>query len=331
MIITRTPLRLSLGGGGTDLYNWYKKNGSFLITATINKFIYVTISERKILKDFWLSYSTIENEKNKKNIRHSIIRKVLEKYNIKKGLEVHTVSEVPSNSGLGSSGSLTVGFIKALSTFFKRKISNKDLAEEACNVEMVLNKKNSGKQDQYAAAVGGFVILRIKKNGSTTCERLKISKKRIKKLEKNLFLVFVKQQRFTVNILKKQSKIINKNKSKANLMSEIQKIAYKSKRIFETGNIDEIGPVFDYHWQLKKNFGDFMSNNKIDKLYNKLKKYGATGGKIIGAGGGGFLMMYVPENNILKFKKIIKKNKIDYLDWKFHNKNSEVIFNDKES
>jgi D-glycero-alpha-D-manno-heptose-7-phosphate kinase len=139
MIITRTPLRLSLGGGGTDLYNWYKKNGSFLITATINKFIYVTISERKILKDFWLSYSTIENEKNKKNIRHSIIRKVLEKYNIKKGLEVHTVSEVPSNSGLGSSGSLTVGFIKALSTFFKRKISNKDLAEEACNVEMVLN------------------------------------------------------------------------------------------------------------------------------------------------------------------------------------------------
>jgi D-glycero-alpha-D-manno-heptose-7-phosphate kinase len=115
MIITRTPLRLSLGGGGTDLYNWYKKNSSFLITATINKFIYVTISERKILKDFWLSYSTIENEKNKKNIRQSIIRKVLEKYNIKKGLEVHTVSEVPSNSGLGSSGSLTVGFIKALS------------------------------------------------------------------------------------------------------------------------------------------------------------------------------------------------------------------------
>jgi D-glycero-alpha-D-manno-heptose-7-phosphate kinase len=331
MIITRTPLRLSLGGGGTDLYSWYKKNGSFLITATINKFIYVTISERKILKDFWLSYSNIENVKNKKNLKHSIIRKVLEKYNIKKGLEVHTISEVPSNSGLGSSGSLTVGFIKALSAFFKKNISIKNLAEESCNVEMVLNKKNSGKQDQYAAAIGGFIILRIKKDGSTTYEKLKISKKRIKKLEKSLFLIFVKKQRFTVNILKKQSTIINNNKSKATLMNEIQKIAYKSKKIFEKGDIDEIGGVFDYHWQLKKNFGDFMSNNKIDKLYNKLKKYGSTGGKIIGAGGGGFLMMYVPKNNIIKFKKSIKKNNIEYLDWKFHNQNSEVIFNDKES
>jgi len=331
MIITRTPLRLSLGGGGTDLYNWYKKNGSFLITATINKFIYVTISERKILKDFWLSYSKIENVKYKKDLKHSIIKKVLDIYNIKNGLEVHTISEVPSNSGLGSSGSLSVGFIKSLSSFFNKNISAKDLAEQACDVEMILNKRNAGKQDQYAAALGGFICLKVNKDGSTIYKRLNITKKRIKKLEKSLFLIFVKQQRLTVNILKKQSAIIKNKKSKANLMNEIQKIAFKSKKILETGDINEIGPIFDYHWELKKNFGKFMSNVKIDKLYDMLKSYGATGGKIIGAGGGGFLMMYVPSYKIPKFKKLIKKKNIDYLDWKFCNNRSEVIFNEKKS
>ena len=160
MLIVRVPLRISLGGGGTDLFNWYSKHGSFLITATINKFIYITLSQRSLDKDFWLSYSVIENLKNVKKIKHSIIKKIFLKYPKLNNLEVHTISEVPANSGLGSSGSLSVGLIQALNSLSKKKVSSKVLSEKSVDIEMSLNKRNAGKQDQYAAAYGGLIKLK---------------------------------------------------------------------------------------------------------------------------------------------------------------------------
>ncbi len=328
MIIARVPLRISLGGGGTDLYYWYKAHKSFLITATINKFIYITISKRDLTKDYWLSYSKIEKLKSKKNIKHSIINNILNKNLKSRGLEIHTISEVPSNSGLGSSGSLSVGLVQGITKFNHKKISLKQLAEKAVDVEMKLNKKAAGKQDQYASAFGGFIKLNINTNGNTKVTKLKISKKKIKELEENVFLIYIKNNRYTYNILKKQSKLINNKYSKVEIMKQIQKIGYQSSKLLENGRINQYGLLLDKHWQLKKRIGEFMTNSSINRLYEKLKKNGATGGKIIGAGGGGFLMTYVPKKNHTIIKKFFKKNKIDILNWKFHNKGSEIIFSD---
>lgn len=330
MIIARVPLRISLGGGGTDLFHWYKKHKSFLVTSTINKFIYVTVSNRDLTKDFWLSYSKIENLKEKNKIKHSIVKKILHKYLKKKGLEIHTISEVPSNSGLGSSGALSVGLIQSLVCHSKKRISRKNLAEKAVNIEMELNKKAAGKQDQYASAYGGFIKLFINKKGNTLVKKLNISKKKLQEFEKNVFLIYIKNRRFTYQILNKQSKLIKNKTSKINIMKKIQEIGFKSCEVLENGNIDDYGHLLDEHWELKKKIGEFMSNSNVDVLYKELKKNGATGGKIIGAGGGGFLMMYVPKKNNLEFKKYIRKKKLDILSWNFYPKGSKIIFSDDQ-
>ena len=330
MIIARVPLRISLGGGGTDLFHWYKKHKSFLVTSTINKFIYVTISNRDLTKDYWLSYSKIENLKKKNKIKHSIINKILKRYFKKKSLEIHTISEVPSNSGLGSSGALSVGLIQTLMHKEKKKISPKKLAEKSVDIEMELNKKVAGKQDQYASAYGGFIKLYIDKKGKTTVKKLKISKKKILEFEKNIYLIYIKNRRFTYQILKKQSKLIKNKPSKINIMKQIQELGYKICDVLENGIIDDYGYLLDEHWNLKKSIGDFMSNSNVDTLYKELKKNGITGGKIIGAGGGGFLMVYVPKKNISKFKNYLKNKKLDILKWSFHSKSSEIIFSDEK-
>ena len=329
MLIVRVPLRISLGGGGTDLFNWYSKYGSFLITATINKFIYITLSRRNLDKDFWLSYSKIENLKDVKLIKHSIIKKILLKNPNLKNLEIHTISEVPSNSGLGSSGSLSVGLVQALSSILKKNISPKILSEKSIDIEMNLNKKNAGKQDQYAAAYGGLIKLRIAKNGSTKVEKLKISKKKVNKFQNNIFLIYIKNRRYASQILKKQSKLINQKATIKNVMKKIQLLGIKSCQVLEKGKIDDYGKILDEHWNLKKKIGNFMTNKEIEKLYSNLKKNGSSGGKIIGAGGGGFLMSYVPKRNHKKFLNYLKKKKLSILNWKFHFEGSKVIFNDE--
>ena len=330
MIIARVPLRISLGGGGTDLFHWYKKHKSFLVTSTIDKFIYVTISKRDLTKDYWLSYSKIENLKQKNKIKHSILKKILKKYEKNGGLEIHTISEVPSNSGLGSSGAVAVGLIQALMQQKKKKLIKKELAEKAVNIEMELNKKSAGKQDQYASAFGGFVKLFIDRKGKTEVKKLKISKKKILQFEKNIYLIYIKNRRFTYQILKKHSKLIKDKPSKIQIMKKIQEIGYKSCKVLENGNIDDFGYLLDEHWKLKKSIGEFMSNSSVNKLYEDLKKNGAIGGKIIGAGGGGFLMAYVPKKNNYYFKKYLKKKNLDIFKWSFYPKGSEIIFSDEK-
>ncbi len=330
MLIVRVPLRISLGGGGTDLYNWYSKFGSFLITATINKFIYITLSRRDLEKNFWLSYSKIENLKNLKKIKHLIIRNILLKYPKINNLEIHTISEVPSNSGLGSSGSLTVGVIQGLNLLLKKNFSPKSLSEQSIKIEMDLNKKNAGKQDQYAAAYGGLIKLIINKKGFTKVKKLKISKKKLKDFQKNIFLIYIKNRRYAAEILKKQSKLIKEKKNTVEIMKKIQILGKKSCEVLEKGKIDDYGYILDEHWNLKKKVGNFMSNKNIENLYNNLRKNGSTGGKIIGAGGGGFLMSYVPKKNHKKFINYVNQRKLSVLDWKFYFEGSKIIFNDEQ-
>ena len=195
---------------------------------------------------------------------------------------------------------------------------------------MQLNKKAAGKQDQYARAYGGLIKLFIDKKGKKLFKKLNISKKKFQEFEKNIFLIYIKNRRFTYQILKKQSKLIKNKPSKINIMKKIQKIGYKSCEVLENGKVDDFGYLLDEHWTLKKSIGGFMSNSNVNILYKELKKHGVTGGKIIGAGGGGFLMAYVPNKNGSKFKKYIKQKKLDILNWKFYSKGSEIIFSDDQ-
>ena len=211
----------------------------------------------------------------------------------------------------------------------KKNISPKILSENSIDIEMNLNKKNAGKQDQYAAAYGGLIKLIINKKGFTKVEKLKISKKKIKIFQDNIFLIYIKNRRYASQILKKQSKLINEKKSAIDVMKKIQLLGIKSCNVLEKGKIDDYGKILDEHWSLKKKVGNFMTNKKIEELYLNLKKNGSLGGKIIGAGGGGFLMSYVPKKNHKKFLNYLNKKKLNVLDWSFHYEGSKVIFNDE--
>lgn len=333
MIITRTPLRISLGGGGTDLYSWYKNHGSYLITAAINKYIYITLNARNFSKDFWISYRNVEVKKNKKHIQHTLIKQILKNYNFKNGLEIHTISEVPSNSGLGSSGSLIVGVIQSINKYKNKNVSSFDLAKKSTEIEMIVSNKNAGLQDQFIAAHGGIIEIETSRTGKIKCNNLNLSINRIGKLKKNIFLIYSKKQRYAENILKKQSGQIKKKKNKIILMKKIQEIAYETKDILINKNLDLFGPILNKHWDVKKEFGSYMSDKNIDLMYKNFLKYGATGGKIIGAGGGGFFMLYVPKKNHNIFKKYLKKQKFETLDWDFDFQGSSTIldtFNKKK-
>ena len=328
MIITKTPLRISLGGGGTDIYNWYSRNSSFFISASIDKYIYVTVNERLLEKDYWISYSKIENVKNKKQINHSIISQILKNKNLNNGIEIHTISEVPSGSGLGSSGALAVGLIKAITEYKRKKKSKKEIAESAVKIEMLLNKKSSGMQDQFISSFGGIKYFNIDKKGHVKINKLDISSSNLKLLNKNIFLVYTSKQRNAVEIIKKQNLVINKFKNKNYLMREIQKIGYESFDVLCSKDISQYGELLDRHWNLKKKFGDFMTSKVIDKLYEGFKTNGADGGKIVGAGGGGFFMLYSQNSEILK--KYLLKNNFKILNWKFDFEGSNVILNSFE-
>lgn len=331
MIICKAPLRISLGGGGTDLPSWYTEHGCYLITAAINKYIYVTINERKIFKDYWISYSRVENQAKISNIEHTIIREILKNFKFSNGLEIHTISELPGNTGMGSSGSLGVATLHAISEYKKQRISKNKLAEKASSIEMKINNYTSGKQDQYISTYGGLIELNISKNGKVFSKKVDISNKTKKKLNKNLFLIYSKKHRHASQVLAKQSKSLKSDINKKKLMHTIQNLAYETKQILNNGKLDQLGDIFDLHWRTKKNFGNYMSTNEIDDLYYKLKLNGSTGGKIIGAGGGGFILCYVPEINQIKFLNFLKKQKIQMIEWSFDNCGSQIVFNDKKT
>lgn len=328
MIICRAPLRISIGGGGTDLPGWYETNGAYLITAAINKYIYITINKRDILNDYWISYSKVENENNYRNIKHTIIREAIKNFLLKKkGIEIHTISELPGSTGMGSSGSLSVGLIHALFEYKNKKISKKKLAGKACNLEMKINNFNSGMQDQYASAYGGLIELNISCGGKTKVNKLPITNKKKNFLNENLFLIYTGLKRNAVEVLSKQSDDLINSVNKKKLMRSIQILGFETRKIILKDNLDNLGYIFDEHWNLKKQFGSYMTTDFINDFYKKLRFFGSTGAKLIGAGGGGFFLSYVPKENQKRFLNQIKKNNIKLIEWSFDNQGSKIIFN----
>ena len=324
MIITRSPLRITLGGGGTDLPSYYKEFGGFLISAAINKYIYTSVLE-PYDDGIYLKYSKREKTDSINKINHPIIREVLKKFkNNSKRIEITTLAEIPAGTGLGSSGSFTTSLMKCMYLFNNRKISKYQLAEDACDIEINKLKEPVGKQDQYISSYGGLRIFRINKNGKVNVSSLKINNNTKQKLQNNLLLFFTGYTRYSSSILKKQDNETKKKKNQTiENLQEIKNIGFLSKRLIENNDLYQFGKLLDHHWKIKKKRANNMSNKKINAIYEDALIHGALGGKLVGAGGGGFLMFYAKNPNLLR--KRLTKYKINEVKFLFDEEGTRAI------
>ena len=304
MIIIKSPLRITLGGGGTDLPSYYNKFDGFVISAAINKYVYVSVT-KPFKSGIYLKYSISENKKKLNQVKHPIIREALKLQSYKNPqIEIVTLTDIPSGTGLGSSGSFTTALLKGLAEFQKKKISKRNLAEVACDIEINLLKEPCGKQDQYISSYGGINCLTFKKDKIVSVKSLNISSSTYKKLQKNLLLFFTGFSRTSSSILKTQDNQSKMNKSSMiKNLHFVKKLGFQSRDALLKGDMKKFADLMNVHWNFKKKRSSSMTNPKIDKWYNLARKNGALGGKLVGAGGGGFLMFYASD-----VKKLKKKN-----------------------
>jgi len=331
MIISRSPVRITLGGGGTDLASYYSKHEGALIAAAIDKYTLVTAHSRfdDAIK---LNYSKTEQVKKIGQIEHNIFRESLKLLKIKNGIELTSLSDMPSSSGLGTSGSFTIALLNALHTWKKDFISQKKLAEQACKIEIDILKEPIGKQDQYIAAFGGITFFKFAKNGKVTVKKIKMTEEAQDELQHNIMLFYTGISRSASKILKEQDDKSKKDESKTlDTLHEIKKIGLDTKKAFESGDIDKLGEYLDVHWNIKKQLSKGISNKYIDQCYTLAKNNGALGGKIMGAGGGGFFMFYHNGSNRKKteFIKTMAKKGLTKMRYNFDFEGSKIILNMK--
>jgi len=299
MILVRSPLRISLGGGGTDLSSYYKENGGFLIAAAIDKYVYVSVMN-PFNKGYILKYSQYENVSNLVDIKHPIIRESL-KLGFKKNLEITTLADLPSGTGLGSSGSFTTALLKALYVNSSKNLHPDELAELACDIEINKLQEPIGKQDQYVAAFGGLSSFTFNQDHTVDVMPLNISDDTLYDLEDNLMLFFTGYSRSAGKILNdQQAKSIQNDEKMLKNLHNVKRLGFESKNALESGDIRIFGELMHEHWENKKERSVCISNPKINDWYDIAMQNGAIGGKLVGAGGGGFLMFMADDRNKLR-------------------------------
>ena len=325
MIITKTPYRISFFGGGSDYPEWFTKNGGAVLSTTIDKHIYISC---RYLPSFFkhkyrIVWSKIENVKSINQIKHFAVKHLLKHLNFNEGLEIHYDGDLPARSGMGSSSCFTVGLINALYSIKRKKISKIDLAKKTINFEQKIMKEIVGSQDQIVASIGGFNKIIFNKNKSIRIKKIKRNKN-IESLENNLVLIYTNINRTAHKIASSYVKKLTT--SKKNYIKNILEHVDEGEKILMSGNIDDFGKLLNSSWTLKKKLSASISNRQIDDLYNQAIYNGALGGKLLGAGGGGFLLMYMKkkyrENFFKRYPKIIN------MPFKFSNVGTEVIFKD---
>lgn len=301
MIIARSPLRITLGGGGTDLPSYYRHHDGFLVSAAIDKYVYVTVM-RPFTEGIYLKYSQLEHVEKISDVKHRIIREALDMLGFKTPqVEITTLADIPAGTGLGSSGSFTTALLKALYTHRKRHLHQEELAELACHIEIDRLREPIGKQDQYIAAMGGVTCFTFHKDDKVTAAPLGISMDTMFDLEDNLLLFFTGFSRSASGILKDQQ--VRSQENDADMLNNlhyVKELGYRSKDALESGNTVLFGELMHEHWAHKKRRSGGMSNAKIDEWYELAMKNGAVGGKLVGAGGGGFLMFMAHDRNKLR-------------------------------
>ena len=323
MIITKTPFRISFFGGGTDHPSWFKENGGKVIASTFDKYCYIST---RLLPPFFdhkfrLVYSIIENINNINEIQHPSVREVLKYYNSKKGLEIHHDGDLPSKSGLGSSSSFTVGLINAINAMQGVYKSPIELAREAIHIEQDLIKECVGSQDQISAAYGGFNEIEFYKDGTFSVEPLLVNPERKQSLNDHLMLFFTGISRFSSDVA--ESQVANMSNCLSQL-NELHDMTREGSSILTSSvSLDDFGILLDKSWAIKKTLSPIISSSSIDEIYQTAKNSGAIGGKILGAGGGGFILLFVKPQDQNKVKNALKN--LTFVPFSFENTGSKVI------
>jgi D-glycero-alpha-D-manno-heptose-7-phosphate kinase len=301
VIITRSPLRISLGGGGTDLPSYYRKHTGFLLAAAIDKYVCITLHQT-FVPELILKYSKLERVAGVDEIQHPIIREALRLVGFDgRFLEITSMADIPAGTGLGSSGSFTTALLKALHAHKKNLVHPRELAEQACAIEIDRLHEPIGKQDQYIAAYGGLTCFQFLPNGHVEAWPLNLSAETLYNLEDNLLLFFTGYSRSASSILKEQD---DRSKQREQGMVEnlhfVKELGYQSKEALEEGDLPRFAELMKVHWEYKKQRSGSMSNEHINHWYELALSHGALGGKLIGAGGGGFLMFYAEDKMRLR-------------------------------
>lgn len=316
MIITRSPLRIPLGGGGTDLPSYYGEHGGFIISAAIDKYVYITLHET-FQQAIILKYSKLETVRSVDEIAHPIIREALKLVGIDNPhLEITSMSDIPSGTGLGSSGSFTTALLRALHMMQNTQVSRPELAEEACHIELNILGEPIGKQDQYIAAIGGISCFDFHPNGAVDIQPLRLARETVHNLEDNLILFFTGYTRSASAILHDQdTRSRQGDEEMLKNLHSIKQIGYETKAALEGGDLRVFADLMNRHWLQKRERSGGMSNREIDGWYELARRNGALGGKLIGAGGGGFLMFYTEDKT--RLRRILGEVGLREIRWRF--------------
>lgn len=321
MIISRTPYRLPLSGGGTDIDFYYKKSGGHFISISIDEYVYVLLMPRLIDKNYLIQTTSSEFKKSLNKIDHDLIRETLKYYKVKEKLHIGTYSTIPTRTGLGTSSAMVVGLINCINKFKNLKLTHNQIIKDAYRIERKICKIHGGWQDQIVSEIGGFLNIKISKKEKLTINKIKIKKKVGNIIKNNFLLVYTEIKRNSSSIILSQKKRKN---SILKYYDQIKSFNNPILKALDLSLIKEIGDIFDKHWKLKKSLSSKITDKKIDYFYNNLiKNFNIYGGKLIGAGGGGFFL--VCTNNKIKLIKKLKTNNINYIDFSIEKNGSKII------
>ena len=327
MILSRAPTRITLGGGGTDLASYYSKYGGFLIGGAINKYCTI-LANRRFYDSIRLSYSQMEIVNDITDIEHRIFRVALKTFGVVRGIELHSTADVPSGCGLGTSSSFTVALLNAIHAYKKSFVTQNQLAEEACHIEIDILGEPIGKQDQYMAALGGLTCLTFDRSGEVLVEPLRISNEVLDQLESSLLLFFTGKERSASEILSEQDKKCSvDDQEMTDNLHQVKERGLETKRYLEKGQVNMLGELFDAHWEIKKKRSQKMTEPFIDECYDVALKNGAVGGKLIGAGGGGFFMFYSENHDKLRLIEAMQKMGLRWMRFSFDFDGAKVLIN----
>jgi len=327
MIITRTPMRVPLGGGGTDLPSYYSRFGCRMVSAAIDKYMYIVVNRRVCDDMIKINYSKAEFVNDVAQIHHPLVKEALEQLGMRGSIEISSIADAPAGSGMGSSSCFIVGLLNALHVLKGEHIPRHTLAEEACHIEIDILRKPIGKQDQYMAAFGGITVLEIDRRGKVTVRPAKISHEAIREIENNLLMFYTGINRENLDILSDQKSATEKDeRDVVEKLHVIRDVGLEILEALEKEDLKRFGTLLDVHWQAKRGLSGKVSSERIDAWYELAKKNGALGGKIMGAGGGGFFVFYC-ENKRSELRKILRSAGLREIPYKFDMDGSRVLAN----
>ena len=328
MILARAPYRISLGGGGTDLPSYYREHGGFILSAAVNKYLYIYVN-RPAADDFIrLKYSRYEQATSPDEIEHDLVRPALKLLNLGGSLEIASMADVPAGTGLGSSGTYLVALLTALYELKREKVPTQALAEQACHIEMDIAGHPAGKHDPYLAAFGGFTCLDIDTDGRVKVTPLDISITAVEEFRNNVLLFYTGLTRSSSEILEAQKQDTERKDSAViDSLHHTKELGYKIKEALEQGDLERFGMMLDEHWQNKKRRSAKISDARLDRWYETVKGCGGLGGKIMGAGGGGFFMFFCPNQSKAKIRKALAEAGLREMPYDFDFEGAKVMVN----